>query len=115
MSENKRFTLRNQQEELDNFTDEDIIDFLENLYSDWNEFIVLSAEDVPIDGVSFVQAFWNDDILHTEIGVLTEGNPKLALYENDMPMEEGRKLFLDFFHGKWRGNLDEFSLCETQP
>lgn len=33
MSENKRFTLRNQQEELDNFTDEDIIDFLENLYS----------------------------------------------------------------------------------
>lgn len=34
MSENKRFTLRNQQEELDNFTDEDIIDFLENLYSD---------------------------------------------------------------------------------
>lgn len=33
MPENKRFTLRNQQEELDNFTDEDIIDFLENLYS----------------------------------------------------------------------------------
>lgn len=65
--------------------------------------------------ISFVQAFWNDDILHTEIGIETEGNPKIALYENDMPMEEGRKLFLDFFHGKWRGNLDEFSLCETQP
>lgn len=27
MSGNKRFTLRNQQEELDDFTDEDIIDF----------------------------------------------------------------------------------------
>ena len=54
-----------------------IFDFLENLYSDWNEFIVLSAEDMPIDGASFVQAFWNDDILHTEIGVLTEENPKL--------------------------------------
>lgn len=33
MSENKRFTLRNQQEELDDFIEEDIIDFLENLYS----------------------------------------------------------------------------------
>lgn len=51
----------------------------------------------------------------TETGIETEGNPKLALYENDMPMEEGRKLFLGFFHGKWRGNLDEFSLCEMQP
>lgn len=115
MSENKRFTLKNQQEELDNFTDKDILGFLENLYSDWNEFIVLSAEDEPIDGVSFVQAFWNYDILHTEIGIETEENPKLALYENDMPMEKGRKLFLDFFHGKWSGNLDEFSLCEMQP
>lgn len=115
MSENKRFTLRNQQEELDDFIEEDIIDFLENLYSDWDEFIVLSAEDVPIDSVSFVQAFWNDDILHMEIGIETEENPKLALYESDMPMEDGRKLFLDFFHGKWSGNLDEFSLCEMQP
>ena len=26
--------------------------------------------------ISVVQAFWNDDILHTEIGVLTEENPK---------------------------------------
>lgn len=50
--------------------------------------------------ISVVQAFWNDDILHTEIGIETEGNPKLALYENDMPMEEGRKLFLRFLPWK---------------
>lgn len=114
MSE-KKFTLRNQIAEIDNFVDADIIDFLEYLYDDWDQFIVLSAKDEPIDSISFVQAFWNKDILHTEIGVQIEGKPKLTLYEKDMPMEEGRKLFLDFFHGKWTGNINEFSLCEMQP
>lgn len=112
---NVKFTLRNQTAELDNFTDEDIIDFLEYLYDDYDDFVVLSAEDEPIDNVSFVQAFWNKTILHTEIGVQTAGNPKITLYEKNMSMEDGKKLFLDFFHGKWSGNISDFTLCEMQP
>lgn len=112
---NKKFTLRNQTAELDNFTDNDVIDFLEYLYDDYDEFIVLSAEDEPIDSISFVQAFWDRNILHTEIGVQTEGNPKVTMYERNMSMDEGTNMFLDFSHGKWSGKLDEFSLCECQP
>lgn len=112
---NTKFSLRNQTEELSEFTDNDIIEFLNTIYEDWDEFIVLSAEDEAIDNISFVQAIWNDDMLHMEIGVKIEGKIKLTMYERNMTMEEGEKIFLDFAHGKWSGNLDEFSLCECQP
>lgn len=104
-----KYTLRNQTEEMNEFTKEDILEFLALLCEEPDEFVVLAAEEC-IDNISFVQAYWNGGMLHTEVGVPKGGNN--ILYEKDMSMEEGEKLFLDFYKGKWSGNLEEFAMIK---
>lgn len=115
MSEYKNFTLRNQEDELTEFDSRDIIEFLNLLFDDEDEFVVLSPTDEPIENISFLQAIVLEDMLHTEIGVITEGKVRPTLYECDMTAEEGEKLFLDFANGKWSGDMSKYTLCEFQP
>lgn len=104
-----KYILRNQTEEMNEFTEADILDFIALLCEYPEEFVVLEAEEC-IENISFVQAYWNGGMLHTEVGVPKEGTN--IVYETEMSMEEGEKLFLDFYQGKWSGNLKEFTELE---
>lgn len=105
--ENTKYTLRSQEEEVVVSDEEEILEFLQRVCEEEREFVVLSAQKL-VENIPFIQADWRNGSLHVEVAVQKFG--KNTLYGKDMSMEEGTKLFLDFFHGKWSGNLQEFSI-----
>ena len=90
------FTLRQQERELTDFEDTDIADFLDDMLTGPDEFIVLTAPRAQ-EGVRYVQACANDGIIEVELGIETDGT---RLYAKTCDEEECRRIFFDFYENR---------------
>ena len=105
-TEPKEFhTLRNQENELRDYTEEDILEFLEIIMEDTEEFVTLTSEHL-VKGIRFVQATVNDGEITLQIGMEKEDGTHL--YEKVVTFEQCKEIFLNFHNGMWNEDLNDF-------
>ncbi|MCI8409897.1 MAG: hypothetical protein HFJ09_11615 [Lachnospiraceae bacterium] len=105
-TESKKFhTLRNQESELRDYTEEDILEFLEIITEDTEEFVTLTSEKL-IGEIRFVQAAVNNGEITLEIGMEKEDGTHL--YEKVVSFENCKEIFLNLHNGIWNEDLDDF-------
>ncbi len=102
------FTLRQQERELTDFEDTDIADFLDDMLTGPDEFIVLTAPRAQ-EGVRYVQACANDGIIEVELGIETDGT---RLYAKTCDEEECRRIFFDFYENRFHPDMSEYKPVE---
>ena len=98
-------TLRNQEYELRDYTEEDILEFLEMIIKDTDEFITLTSEKL-ISEIRFVQAAVNDGEIILQIGLEKEDGTHVC--EKEVTYEKCKEIFLNFHKGIWNEKLDDF-------
>ncbi|MDE7423269.1 MAG: hypothetical protein K2N51_06215 [Lachnospiraceae bacterium] len=98
-------TLRNQGDELRDYTEEDILEFLEIIMEDTDEFVTLTSENL-ISEIRYVQAAVNDGEITLQIGIEKEDGTHLC--EKEVTYEKCKEIFLDFHNGIWNENIDDF-------
>ncbi len=102
------FTLRNQENELTDFRDIDIEDYLADMYVTPDQFVVLTAPQAQ-NKVRFVQACTHDGGLEVEIGIEEEGT---HLYYKMCTQEECYRIFLDFYDNTFIPKMEEYKPVE---
>ena len=98
-------TLRNQGYELQDYTEEDILEFLEIIIEDTDEFVTLTSEKL-ISEIRFVQAAVNDGKITLQIGIEKEDGTHVC--EKEVTYEKCKEIFLNFHNGIWNEKLDDF-------
>ena len=87
--------------------EEEIKEYLEDLFVTPDQFVVLSAPKVQGQKIRYVQAcVQKDDGIETELGIEQEEGTTL-LYKMCQD-EECIQIFLDFFAGRLQVNMDEY-------
>lgn len=105
-TEPKEFhTLHNQENELRDYTEEDILEFLEIIMEDTEEFVTLTSENL-IREIRFVQAAVNNGDITLQIGMEKEDGTHL--YEKIVTFEQCKEIFLYFHNGIWNEDLNDF-------
>lgn len=97
--------LCNQEGELQDYTEEDILKFLEIIMEDTEEFVTLTSEKL-IREIRFVQAAVNNGEITLQIGMEKEDGTHL--YEKVVSFENCKEIFLNFHNGIWNEDLDDF-------
>lgn len=98
-------TLCNQENELRDYTEEDILEFLEIIVEDTEEFVTLTSESL-INEIRFVQAKVHNEEITLEIGMEKEDGTHV--YGKIVTFEKCREIFLNFHNGKWNEDLNDF-------
>lgn len=102
------FTLRNQENELTDFRDIDIEDFLADMFESPDQFVVLAAPQAQ-NKVRFVQACTHDREIEVEIGIEEEGTRLLYKMCSE---EECYRIFLDFYENRFIPKMGEYKPVE---
>lgn len=97
--------LRNQGDELRDYTEEDILDFLDMMMEDTDEFVTLTSENL-ISEIRFIQAAVNDGEIILQIGIEKEDGTHVC--EKEVTYKKCKEIFLNFHNGIWNENLDDF-------
>jgi len=95
------FRLRNQNEEIQVCQEKDILRFLELVFYDSNEFIVLEPSQ-KIKDVAFIQAVQYQNDIEVEVSIKGE------LYYKYFDQAQCQQIFMDFFHHKQIPDLKDF-------
>ena len=98
-------TLRNQETELRNYTEEDILAFIEMIMEDTEEFVTLTSENL-IAEIRFVQAAVNNREITVQIGIEKEDGTHVC--ERIVTYEKCKEIFLNFHNGIWNEDLNKF-------
>ena len=104
MKEGTCFTVENQDGSLADVTENDILQYIQYIVEDNQQFATLTAPKA-IGGIRFVQAAVNNGEIEVEIGVEKE---KCHLYYKMCTQEECEKIFLEFFHGEFVAKMEEY-------
>lgn len=102
------FTLRNQENELTDFRDIDIEDFLADMFESPDQFVVLAAPSVQ-NKVRFVQACTHDGEIEVELGIEEEGT---RLFYKMCSEEECYRIFLDFYENRLVPKMEGYKPVE---
>lgn len=102
------FTLRNQENELTDFRDIDVEDYLADMFVTPDQFVVLSAPRAQ-NKVRFVQACTHDGEIEVELGIEEKGT---HLYYKMCTQEECYRIFLDFYDGMFIPEMGEYKPVE---
>ena len=102
------FTLENQDGLLEDVTENDILEYIDILIDDEEQFVTLCAPKA-IKSIRYVQAAVTDGKIEVQIGVERE---KCYLYYKECTESECKKLFTDFFHSEFNPNMDEYRPVE---
>lgn len=102
------FTLRNQENELTNFRDIDIEDYLADMFSRSDQFVVLTAPKAQYK-IRYVQACANNGEIEVELGIEDEGT---CLYYKMCSEEECYRIFLDFYENRFVPKMEEYKPVE---
>jgi len=102
------FTLRNQENELTDFRDIDIEDFLADMLESPDQFVVLEASQAQ-NKVRFVQACTHDGEIEVEIGIEEKGT---CLFYKMCSEEECYHIFLDFYENTFIPKMGEYKPVE---
>jgi len=102
------FTLRNQDNELTDFRDIDIEDFLTDMFVTPDQFVVLEAPQAQYK-VRFVQACTHDGEIEVEIGIEEKGT---HLFYKMCSQEECYRIFLDFYDNVFTPKMEEYKPVE---
>lgn len=102
------FTLRNQENELTDFRDIDVEEYLADMFVTPDQFVVLSAPKAQ-NKVRFVQACTHDGEIEVELGIEEKGT---HLYYKMCTQEECYRVFLDFYDGMFNPDMSEYKLVE---
>lgn len=98
------FTLRNQENEITNFRDIDIEDYLEDMFNSPDQFVVLTAPRAQ-HKVRFVQACTHGGEIEVELGIEEEGT---HLFYKMCSEEECYRIFLDFYDNIFIPKMEEY-------
>ena len=104
MKEGTDFTLENQDKKIKNVSDSDILDYIDIMINDSDQFVTLTAPRA-IEKIRYVQAALTDDEIELQIGVEKE---KCYLYKKMCTEQECSRIFLDFFHNTFVPDMEEF-------
>ena len=102
----KSFTLENQNGKISKFCDNDIEDFLEEMFISTEQFVVLTAP-APEQRVRFVQACMEEDKVNLQLGI--EENETSLVYKL-CSKEECRRIFLEFYHDRFVPDDSEYRM-----
>ena len=102
------FTLRNQENELTDFRDIDIEDYLADMFSRSDQFVVLTAPQAQ-HKIRYVQACANNGEIEVELGIEEEGT---RLYYKMCSEEECYRIFLDFYENRFVPKMEEYKPVE---
>lgn len=103
LAQTEGYALRNQVEELHFCNENNIMDFLQRIFHDAEEFVVLSRNGKPDEYIQAVQAERGIDVLMPVEGVLSS---KICT------QQESVQLFMDFFHENLAIEPTEFNAVE---
>lgn len=102
------FMLRNQENELTDFRDIDIEDYLADMFSRSDQFVVLTAP-LAQHKIRYVQACANNGEIEVELGIEEEGT---RLYYKMCSEEECYRIFLDFYENRFVPKMEEYKPVE---
>ena len=102
------FTLRNQENELTDFRDIDIEDYLADMFSRSDQFVVLTAPKAQ-NKIRYVQACANNGEIEVELGIEEAGT---RLYYKMCSEEECYRIFLDFYENRFVPKMEEYKPVE---
>ncbi len=102
------FILRNQENELTDFRDIDIEDFLADMFVTPEQFVVLTAPEAQ-NKIRFVQACPHDGEIEVELGIEGGGT---RLFYKICSEEECYRIFLDFYENRLFPRMEEYKPVE---
>lgn len=102
------FILRNQENEVTDFRDSDIEDYLANMFVTPDQFVVLTAPKAQYK-VRFVQACTYDGEIEVELGMEENGT---HLYYKMCSQEGCYRIFLDFYDNAFVPKMEEYKPVE---
>ncbi len=102
------FILRNQENEITDFRDIDIEEYLADMFVTPDQFVVLSAPKAQ-NKVRFVQACTHDGEIEVELGIEENGT---HLYYKMCSEEECYRIFLDFYDNMFIPKMEEYRPVE---
>lgn len=102
------FILRNQENEVTDFRDSDIEDYLANMFVTPDQFVVLTAPKEQYK-VRFVQACTYDGEIEVELGMEENGT---HLYYKMCSQEGCYRVFLDFYDNAFVPKMEEYKPVE---
>ena len=102
------YTLRNQENELTDFRDIDIEDYLADMFVTPDQFVVLTAPEAR-NKIRYVQACTHDGEIEVELGIEEEGT---RLYYKMCSEEECYRIFLDFYENRLVPDMAEYKPVE---
>lgn len=102
------FILRNQENEITDFRDIDIEEYLADMFVTPDQFVVLSAPKAQ-NKVRFVQACTHNGEIEVELGIEENGT---RLYYKMCSQEECYRVFLDFYDNVFVPKMEEYKPVE---
>lgn len=106
MKEKNNFELENQDGKIGkNVSESDILEYIDIMIDDSEQFVTLSAPKA-IEKIGFVQAALTDGEIEFEIGVQENGG--CELYYKMCTEEECKNNFLEFFHGTFKADMEDY-------
>lgn len=102
------FTLRNQENEITDFRDIDIEDYLSDMFVTPDQFVVLTAPKAQYK-VRYVQACTHDGEIEVELVIEESGT---HLYYKMCSREECYRIFLDFYDNTFVPKMEEYKPVE---
>ncbi len=102
------FTLENQERKLIEIEDIDIENYLEDMFTSPDEFVILTAPEAQCK-VRYVQACMHDGEVEVELGIEENGT---HLYYKMCTQEECYRIFLDFYDNVLIPKMEEYKPVE---
>lgn len=102
------FTLRNQENEITDFRDIDIEDYLADMFITPDQFVILTAPKAQ-HKVRYVQACTQDGEIEVELGIEEKGT---RLFYKMCSEEECYRIFLDFYENRLVPKMEEYKPVE---
>lgn len=102
------FILRNQENELTDFRDIDIEDYLADMFVTPEQFVVLTAPKAQ-NKIRFVQACTHDGEIEVELGIEDGGT---RLFYKMCSEKECYRIFLDFYENRLIPGMEEYKPVE---
>lgn len=104
MEEGSCFTLENQDGRVEVIDQQDVMMYVGIALKDANQFVTLTAPKA-IEGIRYVQAAKTNEKMHVELGVEKE---KCYLYSITCSDRECIQIFLDFYGGKFKPDMEDY-------
>lgn len=98
------FTLRNQEKMLEEFSEEEIEQYLGNMFISPEQFVVLTAPAAQ-NKVRYVQACMQKESVEVELGIEENGT---HLYYKLCSPDECIRVFIDFYHNSFVPKMKEY-------